>query len=158
YVVYESPLQMLADSPSNYRHESDAMQFLGPVPSVWDETRVLDGKLGDYVVVARRHGEDWYIGALNDWTPREIESDLSFLGSGGRGHLRREMASYVDGADADHAAESYQRKLTPVVPGQHVRVRLAAGGGFAARINLRWVVPKKEAPRSAPLPAPPKPQ
>ncbi|HEY4393748.1 MAG TPA: glycoside hydrolase family 97 protein [Polyangia bacterium] len=153
YVVYESPLQMLADSPSNYRHEPEAMQFLGPVPSVWDETRVLDGKIGDYVVVARRHGDDWYLGALNDWTPREIEIDTSFLDSGG-GHLMREMVAYVDGADADHAAESFQRKLEPVVPGQHVRVRLAAGGGFAARINLRWVAPKQEAPRSAPLPAP----
>jgi alpha-glucosidase len=149
YVVYESPLQMLADSPSNYRHEPDAMQFLGPVPSVWDETRVLDGRLGDYVIVARRHGEDWYLGALNDWTPREIEIDLSFLGGGSdSSHLMREMISYVDGADADHAAESYQRKLTPVVPGQHVRVRLAAGGGFAARINLRWVAPKAAAPAS----------
>ncbi len=58
YVVYESPLQMLADSPSNYLAEPEAMEFLGPVPSVWDETRVLDGKLGDYVVVARRSGAD----------------------------------------------------------------------------------------------------
>jgi alpha-glucosidase len=154
YVVYESPLQMLADSPSNYRHEPDAMQFLGPVPTVWDETRVLDGRIGDYIVVARRRGDDWYLGALNDWTPREIEIDLSFLRTGGGDHLMRQMVAYVDGADADHAAESYQRKLVPVVPGQHVRVRLAAGGGFAARINLRWVVPKQEAPRSAPLPLP----
>ena len=74
---------------------------------------------------------------MTDWTPREIDVDLSFLqgagpGAGGSSHLMREMASYVDGPDADHAAESYQRKLTPVVPGQHVRVKLAAGGGFAA--------------------------
>jgi alpha-glucosidase len=106
------------------------------------------------VVVARRRGDDWYLGALTDWTPRELDVDLSFLGTGGGDHLMRQMVSYVDGPDADHAAESYQRKLTPVVPGQHLRVRLAAGGGFAARINLRWVVPKQEAPRSAPLPLP----
>jgi alpha-glucosidase len=121
------------------------MAFLGPVPSVWDETRVLDGKIGDYVVVARRHGQDWYLGALNDWTPREIEIDLSFL-TGGSSHLAFDMVSYVDGADADQVAESYQRKTTPVVPGAHVRVRLAAGGGFAARITPRWIYPKKESP------------
>ena len=57
YVVYESPLQMLADSPSNYLREPEAMEFLGPVPTVWDETKVLDGKIGEYVIIARRSGQ-----------------------------------------------------------------------------------------------------
>src|SRR6185295_9075971 len=79
YVVYESPLQMLADTPSNYLTEPDAMEFLGPVPTTWDETRVLDGRIGDYIVVARRKGSDWWLGALGDWTPRQLAVDLAFL-------------------------------------------------------------------------------
>src|SRR5262249_6955358 len=72
YVVYASPLQMLADTPSNYLAEPEAMELLGPVPTTWDETRVLDGRIGDYVVVARRRGADWYLGAMTDWTAREL--------------------------------------------------------------------------------------
>ena len=82
YVVYESPLQMLADSPSNYLREPETMEFLGRSPRVWDETRVLDAKIADYVVVARRSGRDWYVGAMTDWTPRELEIDFSFLPAG----------------------------------------------------------------------------
>src|SRR5216684_5516558 len=96
YVVYESPLQMLADSPSNYLREPEMMEFLGPVPTVWDETKVIDGKIGEYVVVARRHGQDWYIGAMTDWTARQLEIDLSFLAEG---HSR--MDEYQDGPNAD---------------------------------------------------------
>src|ERR1019366_6164736 len=66
YVVFESPLQMLADSPSNYLREPEAMEFLSAVPTVWDETRVLDAKIAEYVVVARRRGKDWYIGAMTN--------------------------------------------------------------------------------------------
>ena len=76
YVVYEAPLQMLADTPSNYLREPETMQFLGPVPTVWDETRVIDAKLGKYIIVARRKGRDWYVGAMTDWIKR---TDLDLL-------------------------------------------------------------------------------
>ena len=86
YVVFESPLQMLADSPSNYLREPEAMEFLSAVPTVWDETRVLDAKIAEYVVVARRKGSDWYIGAMTNWTPRDLEIDLGFLPAGNFPH------------------------------------------------------------------------
>ncbi len=92
--VFESPLEMLSDSPSNYMREPEAMEFLAPIPTVWDDTRVLDGKISDYVVVARRNGNDWYIGAMNDWTARELEIDLSFLPAG-----TFSMLSYEDGCE-----------------------------------------------------------
>jgi len=82
YVVYESPLQMLADSPSNYTREPEIMESLGPVPSVWDETRVLQAKIGDYAALARRRGRDWWIGALTDWTSRELTPRLVFPARG----------------------------------------------------------------------------
>ncbi|HVI78653.1 MAG TPA: glycoside hydrolase family 97 protein, partial [Candidatus Acidoferrum sp.] len=82
YVVFESPLQMLADTPSNYLREPEAMEFLAAVPTEWDETRALDGRISDYVLLARRNGRDWYVGAMTDWTQRDLDVDLSFLGDG----------------------------------------------------------------------------
>jgi alpha-glucosidase len=129
YVVFESPLQMLADNPSNYLREPEAMEFLGPVPSVWDETRPLQGKIGDYVVVARRSGRDWYVGAMTDWTPREIDIDLSFLEEGDY-----RMTSYQDGTNADRFAGDYKKVTGGVNKTSKLKVKLAPGGGWAARI------------------------
>ena len=79
YVVYDSPLQMLADTPSAYRGEPGS-ELLKAVPASWDETRVLDGKIGEYVVIARRHGSDWFVGAMTDQA-RKVAIPLGFLGS-----------------------------------------------------------------------------
>jgi alpha-glucosidase len=130
YVVFESPLQMLADNPSNYLREPEAMEFLGPVPSVWDETKVLDGKIAEYVVVARRNGRDWYIGAMTNWTPRDLELDLSFLPAGA---LR--METYQDGVNADRMAADYKLVKSEVKKNAKLKIHLAPGGGWAARIH-----------------------
>ena len=130
YVVFESPLQMLADSPSNYMREPEAMEFLGPVPSVWDETRVLDAKIAEYVVVARRSGQDWYIGAMTNWTPRDLELDLSFLPSGAL-HIE----SYQDGVNAGRMAGDYKLLKGPLDKNARLKIHLAEGGGWAARIH-----------------------
>ena len=130
YVVFESPLQMLSDSPTNYMREPEAMEFLSPVPSVWDETKVLDAKIGEYVLVARRSGHDWYVGAMTNWTGRDLEVDLSFLPSG-----TFTMDAYQDGMNADRYASDYKRTKTQVNNGQKLKVTLAPGGGWAARIH-----------------------
>jgi alpha-glucosidase len=130
YVVYESPLQMLADSPSNYLREPAAMEFLGPVPSVWDETRVLDAKFGDYVLVARRRGRDWWIGAMTDWTAREIELDLSFLPAGGFA-----LDAFADGVNASGWGSDTQRLKRNVDRSTKLRLKLSEGGGWAARLT-----------------------
>ena len=132
YVVYESPLQMLCDSPSNYLREPEVMEFLGPVPTVWDETRVLDGKIGDYVVVARRHGRDWYVGAMTDWTARDLDIDLSFLPEGSF-----ELDAYADGVNADRWASDYARTRSDADRARRLKVHLAEGGGWAARLRPR---------------------
>ena len=130
YVVFESPLQMLSDSPSNYMREPEAMEFLSPVPSVWDETRVLDAKLGQYVLVARRSGRDWYVGAMTNWTGRDLDVDLSFLPSG-----TFSMDAYQDGVNADRNASDYKKTKTQVSNSQKLKITLAPGGGWAARIH-----------------------
>jgi alpha-glucosidase len=129
YVVFESPLQMLSDSPSNYMREPEVMDFLGPVPSEWDETKVLDARIADYVVVARRNGRDWYVGAMTDWTPRTLEIDLSFLPEG-----TFTMEAYQDGVNADRNASDYKKITSRVSRSTKLKLSLASGGGWAARI------------------------
>jgi alpha-glucosidase len=130
YVVYESALQMLADTPSNYLAEPDAMELLGPVPTVWDETRVLAAQLGDYIVVARRHGSDWYLGAMTDWTARDVDVDLGFLPAG-----RLQMTAWEDGPNAADVATDYRKSTRAVDRTTRLRLKLGPGGGFAARIR-----------------------
>jgi alpha-glucosidase len=132
YVIFESPLQMLADSPSNYRKEPESLAFLSAVPTVWDETRVLSAKVGEYIVTARRSGKEWYIGALTNWTPRDLEVDLSFLGVG---TFAADM--FRDGANADRAGVDYAREQRPVTASETLKIHLAPGGGFAGRIVPR---------------------
>ncbi len=130
YVIYDAPLQMLSDSPSNYEREPEAMEFLKPVPSVWDDTKPLSGKISDYVVVARRSGNDWYVGAMTDWTPRDLEIDFSFLPDG-----EFHMQSYEDGVNADRMGSDYKMKKTTVNKSTKLKVHLAPGGGWAAHLT-----------------------
>jgi len=130
YVVYESPLQMLSDSPSNYMREPEAMEFLSPVPTVWDDTKVLDARIAEYVLLARRSGRDWYVGAMTNWTGRDLEVDLSFLPPG-----KFWMEAYQDGVNADRMASDYQKTRTQVTNATKIKITLAPGGGWAARIH-----------------------
>ena len=129
YVVFESPLQMLADSPSNYLREPEVMEFLAPVPTEWDETKVLDGKIAEYVAVARRNGKDWYVGAMTNWSPREMEIDFSFLPEG-----NFTLQAYQDGVNADRMGSDYKMSKTAVNRGTKLKITLAPGGGWAGRI------------------------
>ena len=130
YVVFESPLQMLSDSPSNYLREPEAMEFLGPVPSVWDDTKVLDGRIAEYVLVARRNSNDWYVGAMTDWTARELEVDFSFLPDG-----NFSMDAYQDGTNANRMASDYKKISVQVNKSTKLKIKLAPGGGWAARVH-----------------------
>ena len=132
YVVFESPLQMLADTPTNYEREPEMMEFLRAVPSVWDETRVLDARLSDYVLTARRSGSDWFVGAITDWTARELDVDLSFLPAG-----TYELTEWRDGLNADRHAEDFKRATRTVTNATKFRISLAEGGGWAARIQAK---------------------
>jgi len=130
YVIYEAPLQMLSDSPSNYLREPETMEFLAPVPTVWDETKVLDAKISQYVLLARRNGSDWYVGAMTDWTPRDLEVDFSFLPDG-----NFTLESYQDGVNADRNASDYRKTTRQITKATKLKIHLAPGGGFAARIH-----------------------
>ncbi|MBN2316547.1 MAG: glycoside hydrolase family 97 protein [Sedimentisphaerales bacterium] len=130
YVVYESPLQMLADTPTNYLKEPECMEFLAKVPTVWDETKVLDGKVADYVIIARKSGADWYVGAMTDWTARELTVDFSFLDPG-----RHTIDIYKDGINADRNGNDYKKVTARISSGDTLKIKLAPGGGWAAVIR-----------------------
>ena len=130
YVVYYSPLQMLCDAPTAYAPYPDILEFLSNVPVSWDETVPLAGKLGEYIAVARRKGNDWYIGALNDWTERELELDLSFLGKG-----TYQASCFLDGVNANRAAEDYQVKKMGLKAGSKLKIQLKKGGGAAIKLT-----------------------
>lgn len=130
YVVFESPLNMLCDTPSHYLQEKESTSFIAAIPTVWDQTVGVDGKVGDYIVMARRADKVWYLGAMTDWNERTLEVDLSFLPEG-----QYEMEVYKDGPDANVNATDYVREVVKVPADRKVQVKLASGGGYAARIT-----------------------
>ena len=132
YVVYESPLQMLADDPSEYQREPETMEFLAAVPTVWDETRALAAEVGGYVLIARRRGAEWFVGGMTNGTARTLTLDLGFLGNG-----RYTMDTWSDGINADRNASDYRKETRTVTRTERVPVVLAPGGGFAARIRAQ---------------------
>ena len=132
YVVYESPLQMLADSPSHYLKEEECMEFLSVVPAIWDDTRVLHGRFGQDVAVARRNGDEWYVGAMTNWDQRDLEIDFSFLGDG-----EFTIELYQDGVNAARYASDYKKITKKVTKDTKETIHLAPGGGWAARIHKK---------------------
>ena len=129
YVVYESPLQMLADSPSNYYREPVCMEFLSQVPVVWDETRVLKASVGEYVVVARRHGDTWYIGGMVVEKGQKFEIDLDFI----KGN--KTLTYWEDGVNVDMNANDFARRVQKVKQGDKITITMYDGGGYAAIIK-----------------------
>ena len=123
YVIFDAPLSMLCDSPSNYMREQECTEWIAKVPTVWDETVALAGEIGEYVVMARRKGDVWYVGALNNWEPRDLELDLSFLPAG------TEVEIMADGVNAHRAARDY-KKTEAKLDGKPVKIHLAPGGGW----------------------------
>lgn len=124
YVIFESPFNMLCDSPTNYLKENECTQFIANVPTTWDETVVLDGKVGKYIVVARKKDFRWYIGAITNWEERDLVIDLKPLNGGAKsGHI------YRDGPNANNVAKDYVSETAQVM-GNKVKVHLAKGGGM----------------------------
>ena len=133
YIIYTSPLQMLSDAPSNYYREPLCMEFLRQVPAVWDETLAIDGKTGEFVAIARKAANgDWYIGAMTDWTARDLQLDLSFLGPG-----NFSMDIWEDGINADRNANDFTKKTVHKSGDIKHNLHLAPGGGWVGIIRAK---------------------
>jgi alpha-glucosidase len=125
YVVYEAPLVMVSDYPEAYKGQP-GLEFIEKVPTVWDETRVLNGEVGKYITVARQQGDNWYLGAMTNWDSRDLTIPLDFLGAGDY-----EARAFADGPDADKVATSLSISNKRVKAADRLNVHLAPGGGLA---------------------------
>ena len=132
FTVFESPLQMMADSPSQYLANAESAKFIASVPSVWDETIALNGEIGDYITFARRSGDTWFIGAMSDEHARELKVKLDFLPRG-----KYDIEIFQDGVNAHRFAEDYQRITKKVTNKDILTLKLAPGGGYTAKISPR---------------------
>lgn len=129
YTIFEAPLQMLADNPTAYMKEPESTGFIAKMPTVFDETVALSGRVGEHVAIARKRGDTWYVGAMTNWDARDISLDFSFLGAG-----NYEAEIFKDGLNADRDATDYKKEIVKLSADQKRSIHLAPGGGWAARI------------------------
>jgi alpha-glucosidase len=130
YIVFDAPLQMLADNPTTYEKEKESLDFIKSVPTTWDETIPLDGKVGNYVVLGRRKGEIYFVGAMTDWNARDVVVNFSFLPEGSF-----HITYFRDGVNADRNGTDYKEIKTTITKNDSLKIHLAPGGGWAARIE-----------------------
>jgi alpha-glucosidase len=127
YVVFEEPLKMLSDSPTNYLKERECTDFIAKFPTTFEETVAMAGKVGEYVAIARRRANSWYVGAMTNWNSRELTLDFSFLP---RGDYEAEI--FRDGINADRDATDYKKEIVKIDSGDKIKIKLSTGGGWAA--------------------------
>lgn len=132
FVMYEAPLQMLADAPTAYKADPVVLNYLKDVPVVWDETIALDGKIGDFAIIARKKDDVWYVAGMTDWQSRTIEVDLSFLKKD-----TYKARIYQDGINADRNGNDYKVTEMTIQGGANPSIHMAPGGGFVMIISER---------------------
>lgn len=132
YIVFTSGLQMLADNPFNYLREPETTSFITSVPVTWDETRVLEAAVGDYLITARRKGTTWFVGGMSAEKAHEVALRTDFLPKG----AHYQLTLLKDGVNAEVQAMDFKRLIQPIEPGDVVALTMVPDGGFAARIDL----------------------
>ena len=130
YIIFDSPFVMLCDNPTAYIKEQETTDFITALPTVWDETRILQGEIGKYLVTARRSGERWYVGGITNWDARDLSLDLSNLFKG------THVATYFcDGVNAQRNATDYKLEELEIQSRKPFLVHMAPGGGFVLIIE-----------------------
>ena len=125
YVVLENYLGMVCDYPAAYEGQS-GFDFICQVPTIWDQTKVLDAKVGEYILIARKKNDQWWLGAINNHQPRSISFSLKFLDPG-----QYEMTMYRDAPDADVNPNHLIKEIMTVDSGQTLQINMSVGGGAA---------------------------
>lgn len=153
YVVVDSPLTMLADTPSRYEKEKETTDFVSTLPRIYDETRCIDGKIGEYIVMARRSGENWYVGGLTDWAARELDVKFDFLPEGeyfikvfkDGENAGKNAADYVlepAAADPEDEFPGFARQVRTVTKDDSIHIAMAPGGGFVIKFIKKTELPE----------------
>jgi alpha-glucosidase len=132
FVVFDSPIQIFSGNPSQGLKEPEFMKFLGNIPTTWDETNILEARVSDYIITARKKGNDWFLGGMTDWTNREFVLQFDFLDEG---IYDAELCS--DGINAETYPSDYVMKKFTVQKGTSMTVKMASGGGFVLRLIKR---------------------
>ena len=140
YTIFDAPLQMLADSPTKYMQNQECTDFIAQIPTVYDQVVPLDGKLGEYVVVAKRKGARWYIAAMNNWQARDLTVDLSLLIKINETNNKLEKLNgraniFADGINADREATDYKHTQRQINSDDKLQIHLAPGGGWTAIVE-----------------------
>ena len=140
YTIFDAPLQMLADSPTKYMQNQECTDFIAQIPTVYDQVVPLDGKLGEYVVVAKRKGSRWYIAAMNNWQARDLTIDLSpLLKLNGKTNRPEKLSGkaniFADGINADREATDYKHTYQQISAGDKLQIHLAPAGGWTAIVE-----------------------
>ncbi len=130
YTVFMSPLGMLCDSPTHYEQEAECTTFISQVPTIWDETVPLFGEVGEYVALARRKGNIWYVGALTNWTERDLTLNLNIIKGAGK-----KAEVFRDGPNAAQHAQDYIHETIHVPADGQLKIHLAPGGGFTLKMD-----------------------
>ena len=129
FVIMQSPMQMLPDSPSDYYREQECTEFISKIPVEWDDLKVLHAKIREHTVLARKNGDNWYLGAITDWNPKEFEIVFDFIDDG-----QYQMEFIEDGINADTRAIDYMKRTRIITKGESIQIKLAPGGGWVARL------------------------
>lgn len=129
YIIFDSPIIMMCDAPTNYMKEEECTRFIADIPTIWDKTIPLNGKVSEYVTIARQKSNIWYVGSMTDWNARTENLDLSFLGDG---DFKAEI--FKDGINADRVGRDYKREVTDIPASRKLSVPMAPGGGFVMKI------------------------
>ena len=130
YVVQDSPFTMLADSPTNYETDTTYTGFIASLPTVFDTTQVVQGRIGQYIVTAREKDGNWYVGGQTNWDSREVTLTFPFLQEG----VTYRALILQDGINANHDAEDYRLSTTRIHKGSSLKIALAEGGGFVIKL------------------------
>jgi alpha-glucosidase len=131
FVVFDQPFGVLCDAPTEYDKYPDIMKYISALPTVFDETKPLDAKVSEYIAIAKKKGNDWYVGAMTNWDARNINVDFSFLPAG----TSYTADVYTDAADAGTNAEKYEYKTITVTRSTKLNLKLAQGGGAVVYLH-----------------------
>ncbi len=132
YVLYYAPLQMLCDSATEYKKYPDILKFIATTPTSWDDTKAIEGKIGEYVVLARRKGDSWYIGGMNNQTARDVTIDLSKILPADKNY---NVEIVRDCENSNKVASDYILETKEVSSDKILKIRMEQGGGFAMKIT-----------------------
>jgi alpha-glucosidase len=132
FLVYDSPLQIFSGNISQGLKEPEFMQLLGSIPTVWDETKILQGKIGEFIITARKNGSDWFIAGLNNSTARTISLALDFVGK-----KTFDMTICKDGINAHNYGSDYEIQKRNTRSSEKLDIPMAPGGGFLIKLKMK---------------------